>query len=112
MRILQGISYAILISVGYGLYRVIFPPGSLGTIFGINALVFTVGTAIGPALGGLIVSRASWPWLLYIDIPFGIAAIAFSFVALGQDTHKARGFDVAGAVTSAAAFGLFVLAVD
>ncbi|MBN3779261.1 MFS transporter [Burkholderia sp. Ac-20345] len=112
MRILQGISYAILISVGYGLYRVIFPPASLGTIFGVNALVFAVGTAVGPALGGLIVSWASWPWLFFINLPFGIAAIAFSFVALGKDTHRERGFDVPGAVTSAAAFGLFALAVD
>ncbi|WP_241291305.1 MFS transporter [Burkholderia stabilis] len=112
MRILQGVSYAMLISVGYGLYRVIFPSGSLGTVFGINALVFAVGTAVGPALGGLIVSWASWPWLFYINVPFGMAAIAFSITALGKDTHRERGFDVPGAVTSAAAFGLFALAVD
>ena len=112
MRVLQGISYAVLISVGYGLYRVIFAPSSLGTVFGLNALVFAVGTALGPALGGLIVSYASWPWLFYINIPLGIAAIAFSAMALGADTHKERGFDLLGAMTSAAAFGLFALAVD
>lgn len=71
-----------------------------------------MGTALGPALGGPIVSYASWPWLFYINIPFGVAAIAFSVVSLGKDTHKAHGFDAFGAVTSAAAFGLFVLAVD
>lgn len=112
MRILQGLSYAVLISVGYGMYRVIFPARSLGTIFGVNALVFAVGTALGPALGGLIVSYASWPWLFYINLPLGIAAIAFSLMALGKDTQRERGFDVLGAATSAAAFGLFALAVD
>ncbi len=112
MRVIQGISYAALISVGYGLYKVIFPPRSLGTVFGLNALAFAVGTALGPVLGGLIVSYASWPWLFYINIPLGIVAIAFSVIALGKDTHKASGFDVPGAVTSAAAFGLFALAVD
>ena len=111
MRVIQGISYAVLISVGYGLYRVIFPPSSLGTILGLNALTFAVGTALGPLVGGLIVSYASWPWLLYINLP-SIAAIAFSIIALGKDTHKEHGFDVLGAVTSAAAFGLFALAVD
>ena len=84
MRILQGLSYAVLISVGYGMYRVIFPARSLGTIFGVNALVFAVGTALGPALGGLLVSYASWPWLFYINLPLGIAAIAFSLMALGK----------------------------
>jgi len=112
LRILQGISYAVLISVGYGLYRVIFPPASLGTVFGLNALVFAVGTALGPTLGGLIVSYASWPWLFYINIPFGVAAIVFSIMALGGDRHKEQGFDLPGAITSAVAFGLFVLAVD
>lgn len=112
MRILQGLSYAVLISVGYGMYRVIFPARSLGTIFGVNALVFAVGTALGPALGGLIVSYASWPWLFYINLPLGIAAIAFSLMALGKDTQRERGFDVLGAATSAAAFGLFALAVN
>lgn len=112
LRVLQGISYAVLISVGYGLYRVIFPSGSLGTVFGVNALTFAVGTALGPALGGLIVSYASWPWLFYINIPLGIAAIAFSVMALGKDTCRTQGFDLPGAVTSAAAFGLFALAVD
>ncbi|AJC22845.1 DHA2 family efflux MFS transporter permease subunit [Pandoraea pulmonicola] len=112
MRVIQGISYAVLISVGYGLYRAIFPPASLGTIFGINALTFAVGTALGPALGGLIVSYASWPWLFYINLPLGVAAIVFSLISLGKDTHKERGFDFLGAFTSAAAFGLFALAVD
>jgi len=112
MRIIQGISYAVLISVGYGLYPVIFPPSSLGTILGVNALTFAVGTALGPVLGGLIVSWASWPWLFYINLPLGAAAIAFSIIALGKDTERAHGFDVLGAMTSATALGLLALAVD
>lgn len=112
LRVLQGISYAVLISVGYGLYRVIFPASSLGTVFGLNALVFAVGTALGPTLGGLIVSYASWPWLFYINLPLGLAAIACCYHALGRDTHQERGFDLPGAITSAAGFGLLALAVD
>jgi len=112
MRVLQGISYAVMISVGLGLYRVIFPPSTLGTILGLNALAFAVGTAIGPALGGLIISYLSWPWLFYINLPLGALAIVFSFVSLGVDTEREKGFDWGGAVTSAAALGLMVVAVD
>jgi MFS transporter, DHA2 family, multidrug resistance protein len=114
MRILQGVSYAVMISVGLGLYRVIFPPYKLGTIFGLNAMVFAVGTAIGPALGGIIISYLSWPWLFYINIPLGGVALIFSFISLGKDNEKEKekGFDLAGAISSAGALGLMVIAVD
>ncbi|MBU9811594.1 DHA2 family efflux MFS transporter permease subunit [Rahnella sp. SL6] len=112
MRTLQGVSYAVMISVGLGLYRVIFPPHALGTILGLNALAFAVGTAIGPALGGLIISYLDWPWLFYINLPLGALAIVFSLISLGVDTEKEKGFDWGGAVTSAAALGLMVIAVD
>lgn len=112
MRILQGVSYAVMISVGLGLYRVIFPPRAPGTIFGLNALAFAVGTAIGPALGGLIISYLSWPWLFYINILPGGAAIIFSLISLGADSEKEKGFDWAGALSSAAALGLMVVAVE
>lgn len=112
MRVLQGISYAVMISVGLGLYRVIFPPSSLGTAFGMNALAFAVGTAIGPSLGGLIISYLAWPWLFYINIPLGAIAIFFSLTALGTDTSTEKGFDVMGAVTSAVAFGLLAVSID
>lgn len=112
MRVLQGVSYAVMISVGLGLYRVIFPANALGTILGLNALAFAVGTAIGPALGGLIISWLDWPWLFYINIPLGALAIVFALVSLGTDGERERGFDWGGAVTSAAALGLMVIAVD
>lgn len=112
MRVLQGLSYAMMISVGLGLYRVIFPPSSLGTVFGLNALAFAVGTAAGPAIGGIIITHLSWPWLFYINIPLGGLAVYFCFTALGTDTYTEKGFDATGAVTSATALGLLVLAVD
>ncbi|PXZ07730.1 MFS transporter [Gilliamella apicola] len=114
MRMIQGVSYAIMISVGLGLYRVIFPPHALGTILGLNAMAFAVGTAAGPALGGLIIFYLSWPWLFYINIPLGLLAIIFAFISLGDDEEKGKekGFDWSGAITSAVALGLMVVVVD
>ncbi|PHM58518.1 putative permease of the major facilitator superfamily [Xenorhabdus sp. KK7.4] len=112
MRIIQGISYAIMISVGLGLYRIIFPPHSIGTIFGFNALAFAVGTATGPSLGGMIISYLSWQWLFYINIPLGILAIFFSLKHLGFDKSNKKGFDFIGSTISAIAFGLLVISVN
>ena len=48
----------------------------------------------------------------YINILPGGAAIVFSLISLGEDNEKEQGFDWAGAVSSAAALGLMVVAVD
>ncbi|MTJ81819.1 MAG: MFS transporter [Telmatospirillum sp.] len=112
MRVIQGASYAAMVSVGLGLYRVIFPPEALGTIFGLNALTFAVGTAAGPIVGGILVSYLSWPWLFYINIPFGLIATIITYRYLEPDTETQSGFDLVGALTSATAMGLLVVGVD
>ena len=42
--------------------------GLVGAIWGVSSVV-------GPALGGLIVDHFSWPWVFYINLPFGIVSI-------------------------------------
>ncbi|WP_394833974.1 MFS transporter [Pendulispora rubella] len=32
--------------------------------------------AAGPVIGGLIVSSVSWRWVFYVNVPFGVAAVA------------------------------------
>lgn len=111
-RVLQGISYAAMVSVGIGLYRKIFPPQLLGTLLGINALVVSLGTAVGPALGGLIISYASWPWLFLINIPPGLLAVFLAYAALPNEPSATGRFDYPGALASALGIGLLVAVVQ
>jgi MFS family permease len=66
--------------------------GFFGAVWGISAIV-------GPLLGGAIVSVASWRWVFWINVPFGLA----SMIALMKVFHEAprarseHPFDWAGA---------------
>ncbi|WP_233161420.1 MULTISPECIES: MFS transporter [unclassified Achromobacter] len=112
MRALQGIGYAAMVTVGLGLYRTIFPPRLLSTVLGWNALVVSFGMSAGPALGGVIILYLSWPWLFLINLPLGLLAIFYTYRNLPPDRGSGKGFDVPGALLSAAVLGGLVVGVD
>lgn len=53
-----------------------------GNYMGILFLFFTVGTAMGPFIGGAIVERASWRWVFWINLPIAGAALVLHFLFL------------------------------
>jgi EmrB/QacA subfamily drug resistance transporter len=69
------------------------------------------GFAIGLIVGGLLTQWASWRWVLFINVPFGLAAVALAprYVREPQ-RHPAR-LDVPGAVTATVAVAGLVYAL-
>lgn len=113
MRVLQGVGGAACLSIAPAIHRTIFPNRLLGRILGLNALLIAANTAIGPTLGGAILSWLGWPWLFAINVPLGAVGLALGLRAIPDNRQAARtGFDGAGAVLSAAAMGAFILAAD
>src|SRR4029079_8049461 len=45
---------------------------------GIWGAVAGSGGAVGVLLGGGLTSASSWPWIFYVNVPVGVAVIAFS----------------------------------
>lgn len=113
MRVLQGVGGAATLSIGPAIYRTVFPTRSLGRILGLNALLVAAGTAIGPTLGGTLLSVLGWQWLFAINVPLGIVGVALGLRAIPPTRNAAgNGFDVAGALLSAVAMGAVILAAD
>lgn len=111
-RVLQGLGGAGIMSVNTALIRYIYPPTKLGRGIGLNALVVGTTIGIGPSVGALVLSIASWQWLFAINVPVAIAALLMSRSTLPATPPQPRPFDFRSAVLSAAVFALFILGVD
>ena len=53
-----------------------------GTFIAITLVVLTMGTSLGPFIGGAIVDNTTWRWVFYINIPFGALSFILLFVFL------------------------------
>ena len=111
-RALQGFGAAGVMSVNGGLVRFIWPHRMLGRGIGVNALVVSVASAIGPTLASGILALGPWPWLFAVNIPVGLAALVLASRALPANPLSGRRFDVVSATLNALTFGLTIMGAD
>ena len=108
MRCLQGVAYAIMVSITQAIVSRAFPPAERGKALGTNTVFVSVGLAAGPTLGGLLIKHFSWKSIFYFNIPFAVLGIAACLLVMPKDetddSKKAR-MDYSGALLLAAACG-------
>lgn len=110
-RAVQAVGLAGLMSVNFALIRSIYPPQRIGR--GVASLATTVGiaTATGPALAGLILSVASWHWVMAILLPLQLGAVVAGTLLLPPTPARGRGrTDVLAAALSAVMMSALILA--
>lgn len=108
-RILQGVGGGMMTPVGMAMLFRAFPPEERLRASAVLIVPTTLAPAVGPVLGGLLVSQLSWRWVFYVNVPLGAAAVAFGAVFLRNTTESRPGrFDVAGFVLSGAGLGLLM----
>lgn len=112
-RIVQGAGGGMLAPVGMAMLFRAFPPEERIRASAILTVPTTLAPALGPVLGGLLVTDLSWRWVFYVNVPIGIVTFAFGTVFL-QGTAQARAgrFDLAGFLLSGSGLGLLMYGVS
>lgn len=73
-RLLQGVTVAITYTVPVAIVPSLFSPHLQGRMMGILIAVSGFGLAIGPVIGGFIISLLSWRWIFLVNPIFVIVA--------------------------------------
>jgi EmrB/QacA subfamily drug resistance transporter len=110
-RFIQGVGGACFLPTASGIVSDHFPE-KRETAIGLFTSVFVIGGIIGPNLGGWIVSRYSWRYVFYINLPIGLVLMALIMLLLKESKVFSRPqIDFVGALffSSAILFLMFGL---
>ncbi len=112
-RIIQGVGGGMLTPVGIAMLFRAFPPAERARAAVFIMVPTMAAPALGPVLGGLLVTHASWHWIFLINLPVGVAGFLFGLRYLREHREPtAGGFDLPGFVLSGAALALVVFALS
>jgi EmrB/QacA subfamily drug resistance transporter len=112
-RIVQGVGGGMLAPVGMAMLFRAFPPEERIRASAILTVPTTLAPALGPVIGGLLVTDLSWRWVFYVNVPIGIAAFAFGVIFLRESVQARPGrFDLAGFLLSGLGLGLLMYGVS
>ncbi|RZI65722.1 DHA2 family efflux MFS transporter permease subunit [Variovorax guangxiensis] len=78
-RALQGFVAGPMIPLSQTLLLASYPRALAGLAMAMWAMTTLVAPVMGPLLGGWITDNISWPWIFYINIPVGMAAVTIAW---------------------------------
>ncbi|GGQ59756.1 MFS transporter [Kitasatospora griseola] len=126
-RAVQAVGGAMMQANSVALVARGVPERAMRTALGIQAAAQALGLALGPTLGGLLVTHASWRWAFWVNVPIGVLGILAGWFLLprtfpdGRPARPARSarskdaggrFDLTGLLLLAGASTALLLALS
>jgi EmrB/QacA subfamily drug resistance transporter len=112
-RVLQGVGGGMMAPVGLAMLFRVFPPAERIRASAILTVPTTVAPALGPIIGGVLVTELSWRWVFFVNVPLGILTLAFGVLSLERGNALQPGpFDTAGFLLAGASLGLLMYGVS
>jgi EmrB/QacA subfamily drug resistance transporter len=112
-RVLQGVGGAVMTPVGLAMLFRVYPPTERVRVSSVLSVFTALAPALGPILGGVFTTYASWRLVFFVNVPFGLAALVFGAVSLDDHfaPHPGR-LDVVGLVLSGLGLGSFIYGIS
>jgi len=113
-RAVQGLGAAIVSPAALSIVSTTFTEGAeRNRALGVWGAVAGSGGAAGVLLGGMLTEWAGWEWVLWVNVPIGLAAAALApgLIAESRSESATRRFDVLGAVSVTAGLSTLVYAL-
>ena len=112
-RVFQGVGGGMLTPVGVSMLFRAFPPIERAKASTYIMIPTLLAPALGPILGGLLVTHASWRWIFLINVPIGIVGLIFGTLYLREHREPTTGkFDIPGFILSGGSLALIVYALS
>jgi EmrB/QacA subfamily drug resistance transporter len=100
-RALQGVGGALTAPTTLALITEMFPEGrERARALGLFTIVSFGGSAVGLIAGGILTEWASWRWVMFVNVPIGIAVLVVAYAVLPESARTRGRFDLTGALTS------------
>jgi EmrB/QacA subfamily drug resistance transporter len=95
-RAVQGAGAALVLPLTLTLLSEAFPEGRRGVALGIWSGVSGLGVALGPVVGGAVVSGISWQWIFWINVPIGLVVVPLARLRLSESRGTNSHLDLPG----------------
>jgi EmrB/QacA subfamily drug resistance transporter len=113
-RVVQGIGGALFLPGLYTLVFTAFPENKRGFAMGVLTSAISIGLAIGPTFGGVVLHLLNWRWIFFLNIPLGIPILAIILWAVEKEPWRlsAETLDYWGAILLALSLVILMYAVN
>ena len=112
-RVLQGAGAAMLQANSVAIIAGAVPRRELGRAIGIQGAAQALGLALGPAVGGLLISAGGWRLIFFVNVPVGVVAtvLAWLLVPRSRDLAARAAYDWLGLAMFVPAIAAIILAI-
>ena len=112
-RVLQGVGGGMLVPVGTAMLFRAFPPIERARASTILIIPTVLAPALGPIIGGWLVTDVSWRWIFYVNLPVGIFGFVVGLLFLKEHREPRAGrFDAVGFILSGTALASVLYALS
>jgi EmrB/QacA subfamily drug resistance transporter len=108
----QGCGAAMILANNQPLIINHIPKEQCGRALAVNTMILSVGSIVGPGLGGIIINWFHWRYIFFINIPLGVLGCWFSYIIFfntnTEMTKRTNQFDLFGSLLFAAGLGAVI----